>query len=136
MMAAIALFFLLLTGFHQESPGPKTVPLDTEFTLKSGEEAIVDGTVIRIRFASVVSDSRCPENVTCVWAGNAEVNLELRKKKKPVNPVIVNTTLAPRQAEFKGLVVKLVGLKPQPAGGTPIDQGRYEATLIVSRAKD
>ena len=135
-MAAITLFFFLLTGVSQDTPRPRTVPLDTEFTLKAGEEAIVEGTPVHIRFARVLSDSRCPRDVVCGWAGNAEVNLDLRKKKKNVNSVIVNTTELPRQAEFKGLVVKLVGLTPQPTVATPIEPESYEATLIVSRAKE
>jgi hypothetical protein len=31
----------------------------------------------RVQFANVVNDSRCPKNVTCVWAGTATVLLKL-----------------------------------------------------------
>lgn len=30
-----------------------------------------------LRFKEVISDSRCPKNVTCIWAGEAKVLVEL-----------------------------------------------------------
>lgn len=35
-----------------------------------------------LRFKEVISDSRCPKNVTCIWAGEAKVLVELFENGK------------------------------------------------------
>ena len=47
---------------------------DQDFILHVGQRAKLDG-VFTIAFKSVLNDSRCPINVTCVWAGNGRVEL-------------------------------------------------------------
>ena len=51
--------------------------LSREFKLKAGKQVMLKGTRLRIKFAAVENDSRCPSDVTCVWAGNAAVQLQL-----------------------------------------------------------
>src|SRR6185312_15051394 len=53
------------------------VRLGREFKLKAGRQVTVKGTKLRIRFVAVENDSRCPSDVTCVWAGNAAVQFQL-----------------------------------------------------------
>ena len=48
-----------------------------EFKLRAGQQVTVKGTKLRIRLIAVENDSRCPSDVTCVWAGNAAVQLQL-----------------------------------------------------------
>ncbi len=38
-----------------------------------------------IQFKAVISDSRYPEAVTCVWAGEAKVLIEIFEEGKPIN---------------------------------------------------
>ncbi|HQX90987.1 MAG TPA: hypothetical protein PL007_01980 [Thermomonas sp.] len=43
-------------------------------TLGIGEKAtLADGS--RLTYLSLVNDSRCPPNVQCIWAGDAEISL-------------------------------------------------------------
>jgi len=42
-----------------------------------------------IRFKEVISDSRCPKDVTCVWAGEAKVMIEIFEKGKLINEKLV-----------------------------------------------
>ncbi|MFH1764671.1 MAG: hypothetical protein ABIF09_10810 [Gemmatimonadota bacterium] len=37
------------------------------------EDIRLEGSVLRFSFGEVLEDSRCPVDVTCVWAGNAKV---------------------------------------------------------------
>ena len=53
----------------------QTVRLEREFKLRPGQQATVKGTKSGITFMNVGEDSRCPKDVTCVWAGNATVRL-------------------------------------------------------------
>ncbi|MDT5293210.1 MAG: hypothetical protein QOJ76_90, partial [Acidobacteriota bacterium] len=48
-----------------------------EFKIKVGRQVTLKGDGLRVRFVAVGNDSRCPEGVTCVWAGDAEVMLEV-----------------------------------------------------------
>jgi hypothetical protein len=47
-----------------------------------------------IRFKEVISDSRCPKGVTCVWAGEAKVLIQIFEKGKLLNEkqVVINST--------------------------------------------
>jgi len=45
------------------------------FSLPLGQTATLRGSSARITFAQVREDSRCPVDVTCVWAGDAKIEL-------------------------------------------------------------
>src|ERR1041384_6590460 len=49
--------------------------LGQEFELRIGQRAVIRKTNLTLRFVTVPEDSRCPSDVTCVWAGNARVEL-------------------------------------------------------------
>ena len=108
---------------------PLTVSPETDFTLRVNELATLAGTNISVRVDSVVSDSRCPVDVQCVWAGNAAVWLLLRADTEPGTTASVNTTVEPRTASFSGRTITLVGLEPAPRQGQTIGQGDYRVRL-------
>ena len=131
----MGLALLLFLGAGQTLTGKNEVPLDQEFTLKIGQQAVVQNTKLKIRFADVLEDSRCPEGVECIWEGNGKVNLELKKSAKKLISVLVNTGREPRAAEYRGYTVRLVKLSPSPKAGEVIDPSQYEATLVASKNK-
>ncbi|HUP24741.1 MAG TPA: hypothetical protein VNB06_17615 [Thermoanaerobaculia bacterium] len=49
--------------------------LGVPFELRLGDSARLASTRLELRFDAVVEDSRCPADVTCVWAGNAHLRL-------------------------------------------------------------
>lgn len=119
------------------SGGPATaiqVQPNREFDIVSGQEARVQGTPIVLRFQGVSNDSRCPSDVQCVWAGNAEVRLTLSQGDGPTTDVSLNSTLDPKITKFAGYSIRLAGLKPTPKAGKPIPPGDYVATLEVGPA--
>ncbi|MEW6130337.1 MAG: hypothetical protein AB1757_25095 [Acidobacteriota bacterium] len=126
-----SLLLLVVLGFHQDPASPKKVELGKEFTIKIGQKVVVKDTQLKIKFTAVSEESRCPEDVTCVWSGNAKVNLDVVFKKKS-SAVALNTHLIPKENSFKGYTVKLISLTPTPRSGQPINPAEYEATLIVT----
>ena len=107
-----------------------------EFKLRVGQRIVLKGGSLRIKFASVESDSRCPKNVTCVWAGNAEVLLEVGTRGGRVKSLKLGTSGGPQlsdEAKYGGYKVKLVGLSPYPVDGQKIAAGDYTVTLLVSK---
>lgn len=107
-----------------------------EFTLKVGDELAIEGERLRVKFVGVEEDSRCPSDVTCVWAGNAKLLLEVVSGKKCPEKLRLNThrsTQAAEEGKFGSLSVKLVKLDPYPRSDQRIAPGDYRATLVVSR---
>ena len=107
-----------------------------EFKLRAGRSVTLGKEGLRLRFASVASDSRCPVNVNCVWAGNAEVLVEAGAKNgRGKKTLRLNTNAGPErpgEGKYGHYTVKLLGLSPQPRDGRKIKKGEYTATLLVS----
>jgi YbbR domain-containing protein len=40
------------------------------------------GNNYEMKIAKIISDSRCPEGVTCIWAGEVQLELEIYKNQK------------------------------------------------------
>jgi hypothetical protein len=113
-----------------------TARLGRPFTLRAGRQIAVQGQKLRIRFAEVTQDSRCPVDVTCVWAGNASVRLEVTTNGRSEESLTLNTANSPslaNEAAYEGFKVKLVGLSPAPHSKHRIAPGNYVATLVVTR---
>jgi len=125
---------LLLVGCQKSSVNPqlKAYQLGEKFELMVGETALVDGENLKIKFLSVLADSRCPMNAYCIWVGNATVGLELQKvlsKEK----IALNTYLEPRQVQFLQYEIELIELAPYPPDTSPTPQENYRATLVVRK---
>jgi hypothetical protein len=130
-----AVIFLALFSFlwHGQSTEPvKEVSLDEAFTIKVGEQVEIKDANLRITFNSVEEDSRCPVDVVCAWAGNAKLNMEVKRSKKKYVSASLNTTLNPRDIHYKGYTIKLLRVSPDRKVNVPPDPADYEATIIVS----
>ncbi|MFC1920637.1 hypothetical protein ACFLYQ_02800 [Chloroflexota bacterium] len=68
LILASLVVMLALTGCFADI---NKVALGDEFQLKIGESAAIQGENLNITFLEVLEDSRCPKNVTCIWAGRA-----------------------------------------------------------------
>jgi hypothetical protein len=113
------------------STGPGTTGDDDPQTVELGvgDEVAIPGTVLRVPFLGVEEDSRCPVDVTCVWEGNAAVELGLTASSGPTHLHVLNTALEPKAVDFNGVRVTLVGVAPQPRDGEPIPADDYVITL-------
>jgi hypothetical protein len=109
-------------------PAPQTPPaacsLGYPFLLRSGETVSVDGEGLTITYERLLEDSRCPEDVQCIWEGNGRILLTLAKVGSSPAGLELNTALEPGSGRYLDYSVDLVEL------------GREEppaATLQVSR---
>jgi hypothetical protein len=132
--ALLPLLFILTSALAPSSATrPQAVALDQEFDIKVGEQVLIENERLRVSFSRVAEDSRCPEGVQCVWAGNARILLKLTKARRRSGSVHLNTGVDPKLASYRGYEVKLVKLEPYPKEGGRIRKRQYVATLIVSR---
>jgi hypothetical protein len=118
---------------------PVEYELDQAFSLSGGQEAAIRGEHLRLRFADVLEDSRCPSQVECVWTGQARIAVLVEQSEREPSTVEFNTNPAPGQnaqtARVGPFTIALAGLDPYPQ--TPeqsIDLADYRATFSVRRA--
>lgn len=111
---------------------------DEPFELKIGESANVGSDGLTVEFVEVVEGSRCPSDVTCVWAGRAlvmvivsspgdvlgfgagEIILEAGKKDAEENRVI---------GDGDSYQLTLLELAPDPVSTVKLTSQDYTATL-------
>jgi hypothetical protein len=136
LVTALAAVSLAACGSSTTSsslPVPTTtdVTLDQQFTLSPGQTARIPAQGLEIRFDSVSGDSRCPEDVVCVWAGDAAINLTLTRNGQS-RSVAVHTTLDPKVVVEGGVSISLVKLAPNTSSKKSIPQGEYRVQLLAS----
>jgi hypothetical protein len=82
------------------------------FTLAPGQTATVRGTDTRITFKRVSEDSRCPVDVTCVWAGDAKIEIVIEPNGSAITRILSITS--PNETQVGNLRIRFVGLSPVP----------------------
>jgi hypothetical protein len=134
MRMLLVLAFLTLGSCSSESPATASeAPLDRDFDLPAGARAQIEGTDLVVEFQRVSSDSRCPEGVQCIHAGDATVRLMVRGGGATGGPLDLHTHDEPKEAARGTYLVRLVTLRPYPRDGQTIRPSDYVATLRVSR---
>jgi hypothetical protein len=119
--------------FAQQSRKAEVIRLGQEFELMINQEAMIEGEGLAVVFESVLEDGRCPEDVTCVWSGNAKIKLRLSKQKQKPGAINLNTDVKPKSSSYLDYVIRLVALKPLPKKDKPVQANEYKATLIITK---
>ncbi len=107
--------------------------------------SVIDSVLVRINYgewASIennitikfdgVNDSRCPMDVTCVWAGDGGVSLTLSKEGEQIHSFL-HTTLFQREINYNGYRIILKSLNPYPKSSSPTKLDEYYIELIIKR---
>ena len=82
-----------------------------------------------VRGVDVVEDSRCPIDVTCVWAGEITLRLSVKVRSKDASE---RELKAGESAVIEDREIKLERVEPAPRSTAKIDRADYRATLRVS----
>lgn len=107
--------------------------LGQEFLLPIGQEALITGEDLRISFEDVTEDSRCPLNVTCIWAGRASSVVGLTYENATSRVVLSEPGLTDHAVEkFRDFNIAF-HLKPYPGETENITKGDYQLQLTVSK---
>ncbi|MBK8810149.1 MAG: hypothetical protein IPN69_05380 [Acidobacteria bacterium] len=105
----------------------------TELSVKFGKHKRDAKSKLSVKFLAVVEDSRCPEGVNCVWAGNARVDLKVRRSNGAWKAVELNTGMGAQSVTFEGYELKLNSLTPSPKAGVPMDRRRYVIKVSIKK---
>ena len=108
--------------------GMTQVPAGQDYQLAPGAEAALAGADRTVAFVTMVNDSRCPSDVVCVTAGNAEIRLRLSGGGVDTT-FSLNTTTPPKEATIGGVRLELVGLEPYPKASVPKVPADYRAAI-------
>lgn len=106
-----------------------------KLSLRQGQQKAIPASRIIVKFVSVIEDSRCPQGVTCIWAGVARIKLQLRKKGKPAQEFELNTNQMDKAITYEGYEIKLAALSPYPKSSTAIKPAVYSATLTKTKLR-
>lgn len=98
-----------------------------------GQTVIIAGTTLRVTFSAVETDSRCPIEVDCFWAGDAAVLLSFTHGANS-GSAMLHTTLNPTSTVFDGFTITLLSLTPNQSEEHPIDPASYVAFVQVTPA--
>ena len=100
----------------------------SDFELEPGKTVQLAGTGVRVTFLEVASDSRCPVDVVCVTAGDAEIRLSVVGEGED-RTVSLHTMQEPRGATIGAVRLELTGLVPSPRSTVTIPPQEYRATI-------
>ena len=103
------------------------------FTLAPGQTAAVNGADARITFKRVPEDSRCPVDVTCVWAGDAKVEITISRNGAADGTRILSITPPNQEATVGNLRIRFVSLAPIPRQADGNAPRNYRAEFIVDQ---
>ncbi|WP_373057328.1 hypothetical protein [Zunongwangia sp. H14] len=90
-----------------------------------------------VKFKKVISDSRCPENVTCIWAGEVKVLLEFFENGKSVGEQLVAGVNFPLDNFFgKSFALSGFAVYPYPESPQKIQASEYSLQLKITEKRE
>jgi hypothetical protein len=101
------------------------------FALPVGQTVSVKGTDTRLTFSEVREDSRCPTDVTCVWAGDAKIRVVVSRNGAADETRIMSITPPNNEARTDNLRIRFVGLAPVPRQADANAPRSYVAQFVV-----
>ena len=110
-----------------------TASLGQEFTLPVGQKAVIEGEELTIKFVEVISDSRCPAGVECVWAGEAQCRLLFTYVGSPAEMVIVQPGGGASAKDYFIMYKVVFKLEPYPQKGQQIAASDYKLLMTVTK---
>lgn len=121
MRISSLVLLLVLSLAACDSADTSSYPSDSrtgETSIALGQTATLDG--LAVTFDEVVTDSRCPSDVECVWEGEAIVTVAVSGATYDLR--VVDPEARPENGTRIGdRVVFAVALTPEPRSDAPVD---------------
>ena len=114
--------------------------LGKQFYIRVGQTESVEPGNIQVKLIKVTDDSRCPSDVTCIWAGEVKVVLNITIDGEDSGETILtlgaNNNDDQNVKNIGGYYVKVIAVNPYPVSTKIIGQSDYIVTLIVNTTID
>ena len=133
-LIAIFLMFGLATGLSacSKQPVSATAELGQAFILEPGQTAVLKNEELTVKFVEIVSDSRCPKGVQCIWAGEVSSLIEIdyqNQKKEMVLKLLGSGEGEDLFADYK----ISFSVEPYPEYGKELKAEDYRLHLTISK---
>ena len=111
--------------------------LDSEFILQINQSAEIKSEDITVTFFNVTSDSRCPSDVTCIWQGQAGIEIDVQKGEVESSiSLSIGGDSSPEESIFNSYLIQLVDLSPYPISTKNIQPEDYTATIKITKYEE
>jgi hypothetical protein len=127
VLVGAASLFAVAAKFAQAAP----VAFGDPFNVHAGKTAELENGAT-LQFLRVTNESRCPAEVTCLWQGEAKLEIELRADGKHARESL---TTQLKELTLLGHRVQLLGVYPAPPASEPIRPDDYVAMFRVAEAR-
>lgn len=114
---------------------------EIQVRMKEGSDIFLTPDKVTVRFIKMMTDSRCPKNVVCVWEGLAIIRVDVtRDTEQPTVlllaiPGLVSTPYRRNTLEASGYYITLLQLDPYPVFQSGNGPTVYEALLAIEKIK-
>lgn len=125
----LLLLFTFVFGFSQIAEAKS----DQDVKLHVNKQKSINKNDLTVKFVSVLEDSRCPEGTNCIWAGNAKIQIKLKKKNGAWKTFELNTNLDKRELTFGGYSIKIAELTPKSNSNSKTDSNSCYVILSISK---
>lgn len=109
--------------------------------LSEGENKFLREYKMNVTFKSISEDSRCPEGVSCIWAGVALAQIEVMgTSTRPVTLSLASADYPGRNylksADFNGYTITLQDVTPYPKAetGAKALAGKYKIGITIKKS--
>ena len=106
-----------------------TPPAPTSATLHAAIGQKVIGTGVSLTPLEIMSDSRCPTDVQCVWAGTVEVKVRIESGLGTSDMTIA----LGKSVTTEGETITFTDVGPAKSSGTTIPTSSYQFTFEVAK---
>ena len=133
VMLSIVLTLLMLTLSACANDRVIKASLDKEFSLAIGQTAKISGENLTIKLTDVTNDSRCPQGVTCVWAGEVTCALDITLNGKIESYQLVVSGAGGVGGKTYQNYYLNGNVEPYPKQGVEITKTDYRMKMTVSK---
>jgi hypothetical protein len=114
---------------------PIPFKLGEEFKLQVKQSAINKDAAILFTFESVLSDSRCPKDVVCVWEGEAVVSVNITIGGNDYGSYKLSTRQGANSVIVGKLSFTFLDLYPVPVASSVVSQAGYVGYFLIDYAR-
>ena len=128
----ISLYLFNITA----GPTPAAFSLGQQFTLKIGDSVSIQDEALTFTFMNITSDSRCPNDATCIWAGEVNSLVEVTQDGIQAASLVLTQpglTDQPTTQDYAGYTLTFK-VTPYPKADVPIAHGDYQLTMTVAKS--
>ena len=137
---SVLLIFSALIFTNCQDKSMESFTMDTPFMLNVGEMNLNPDALMTLNFVEMKEDSRCPEDVTCMWEGRVVVVMEAVLEGKTKETFLLSTSNRMKDAGTAYTVgnyqIQMVSVKPSrgaQANEIPKDSYQVEVKVVAAQ---